>query len=82
MSLHEEKFCPRCNAKFECKVGNISQCQCTTVQLSSKEQQFMADQYDDCLCAKCLEAMKREFKLQPLREAWLKVFEKPFSRKK
>lgn len=58
MCKHEEKNCPRCNGSFECKVGDIANCQCATVKLSDKERDFIAAQYSDCLCAGCMEAMK------------------------
>jgi hypothetical protein len=53
-----------------------------TVQLNREERAFIAEQYDDCLCANCMKAMKREYKLQPFKKAWRKVFGQPFNRKK
>ena len=34
---HEPRNCPRCNKTFECKVGNIAQCQCSSIVLSEEE---------------------------------------------
>jgi len=59
MCQHENKICPRCNASFECKVGNISQCQCSTVKLSVEERNYIQSLFTDCLCGDCLVAMKK-----------------------
>lgn len=61
MCLHESKFCPRCNAAFECKVGSITLCQCAPVRLTEEERAFLGEQYHDCLCADCMLAMKGEY---------------------
>ena len=34
MPAHETKYCERCNAAFECKPGNITECQCFGIVLS------------------------------------------------
>ena len=59
MCKHEEKSCPRCNAPFECKVGDITQCQCYGIKLTPEERTFIEDRYKDCLCRKCLEELKQ-----------------------
>jgi hypothetical protein len=61
MPRHEEKICPRCQARFECKVGSINLCQCQTVQLNDDERAYIQAQFDDCLCANCLLALKKEY---------------------
>jgi hypothetical protein len=61
MSSHEEKYCPRCNAVFECKVGSILQCQCITVTLDETERDFMKEKFDDCLCAGCMKEVRAEY---------------------
>ena len=63
MDKHEEKICLRCNAVFECKLGNISQCQCTTIQLTTAERQYIGEKYEDCLCRSCLEKLKGAYHL-------------------
>ena len=63
MPKHEDKYCPRCQTLFECKVGSINLCQCTTVQLTQEERAYLAKMYDDCLCANCMRALKQEFNL-------------------
>jgi len=59
MCKHEEKYCPRCQAPFECKVGSIAECQCNGVGLPPGVRQFIADRYKDCLCRKCLLELKQ-----------------------
>lgn len=58
---HEERVCPRCQAKFECKVGSISLCQCTTVTITDEERKYLQQCYSDCLCAPCIQEMKTEY---------------------
>lgn len=60
---HEAKQCPRCQAEFECKVGNIHLCQCSGVSLSDNEMAQIQAKYDDCLCARCLSLMKQQVNL-------------------
>jgi hypothetical protein len=62
MSLYETKYCPRCRKPFECKPGNITQCQCFEVELSSLELELIRDVYDDCLCVDCLLELKERIK--------------------
>jgi hypothetical protein len=63
MPQHENKKCPRCNRSFECKVGNIAECQCSKVNLSYEERVFIENKYLDCLCGQCLQALRFESKL-------------------
>ncbi|RPD41205.1 cysteine-rich CWC family protein [Chitinophaga barathri] len=60
MCEHERKYCPRCNAGFECKVGSILICQCTAVNLSQEDRDYISARYADCLCSNCLKEMKAE----------------------
>jgi len=64
MQKHEQKTCPRCQSVFECKTGSIEQCQCQTVNLAEAQLGYIHARYDDCLCADCLEALRRECNLQ------------------
>jgi hypothetical protein len=59
MCKHEEKYCPRCRSAFECKAGDIAQCQCAGVSLTVAEKQFIAERWTDCLCRKCLLELKQ-----------------------
>lgn len=63
---HETKHCPRCDAEFECKSGSILLCQCQTIYLSSDQAEYVSAQYDDCLCVKCLQALRSEFNCRQL----------------
>jgi hypothetical protein len=58
---HETKNCPRCNRGFECKVGDIANCQCTQITLSIEEIAFIEEQYDECLCMNCIHELKRRY---------------------
>ena len=61
MTLHEEKYCPGCGVKFECKPGNISQCQCFPVTLTQEETDYiLSSGYVDCLCANCILILKEK----------------------
>ncbi|XDD45551.1 cysteine-rich CWC family protein [Leptospira sp. WS39.C2] len=59
---HEEKICPNCLRIFECKVGSIQLCQCTKVSLTKDETEYLATQYNDCLCFQCMEKLAFEYK--------------------
>lgn len=61
MCSHEEKYCPRCKVKFECKVGSILLCQCNTVSLTHEEIGHMQQLYNDCLCAQCMKEVRAEY---------------------
>lgn len=58
MSAHAPKPCPRCGVAVTCRVSNIAECQCSTVQLSGTQRQAIAEQYAGCLCATCLVALR------------------------
>ncbi|RCH54185.1 hypothetical protein DJ568_12840 [Mucilaginibacter hurinus] len=61
-SKHEVIRCERCSAPFECKANSFTKCQCSTVQLSLNETQYVSEHYDGCLCAKCLLEVQLEYK--------------------
>ena len=73
MCKHELKYCPRCSASFECRVGDIAHCQCNSVKLTGPEQQYIADKYNDCICATCMIALQSEYNIAH-REVQLKIF--------
>lgn len=60
MCRHEEKKCPRCNSFFECKVGNVTECQCSGISFTEEEKKFIGEKYNDCLCRNCLLALKNK----------------------
>ncbi|RWY57264.1 cysteine-rich CWC family protein [Mucilaginibacter gilvus] len=58
---HEILHCERCQSGFECKANSYTKCQCSTVQLSINEVQYVSELYDGCLCANCLLALQQEY---------------------
>jgi hypothetical protein len=58
---HEILHCDRCSDTFECKANSFTKCQCSTVQLSINEVQYVSELYDGCLCAKCLLELQKEY---------------------
>jgi hypothetical protein len=68
MPQHEVKVCPRCHAQFECKIGSINLCQCQVVSLNTNEADYIRKQFEDCLCADCLVALKKEYQQQLFEE--------------
>jgi hypothetical protein len=55
---HENKTCPRCGTGFECKAGNILQCQCYGIVLTEAVREQLEQEYRDCLCRTCLETLR------------------------
>ena len=45
MKKHEEKNCPMCESKFECKVGSILLCQCSQISLTDDEIDYIKTKY-------------------------------------
>ena len=60
MCLHETKTCPRCKKAFECKSGNITQCQCYEIELTAELKIFIEQRFTDCLCRDCLQWLQQE----------------------
>ncbi len=63
MGLHEIKTCPRCYTAFECKAGNITQCQCFSIRLTEEQKAYIDQRYTDCLCSNCLQGLANELDL-------------------
>ncbi len=63
MCQYETKKCPRCKTIFECKPGNITQCQCHSIVLSSEQRAYIEQRYNDCLCKSCLQYLSDELNL-------------------
>ena len=61
MPGHEIKICGHCGEKFECKVGDVFNCQCSKVSINENERKYMAKFYSDCLCAKCMLLLKKQY---------------------
>jgi Cysteine-rich CWC len=73
MYKHENKTCPRCSAAFECKVGDITRCQCYNVKLNDAERDSISLHYNDCLCAACMKELRAVYN-QAQKEIQLKQF--------
>ncbi|MCL4641782.1 MAG: cysteine-rich CWC family protein [Pseudosphingobacterium sp.] len=58
---HEIVLCERCGTSIECRANSYSKCQCSAVELSVNEVQYISERYDNCLCAACLQALKQEY---------------------
>lgn len=63
MSCHEQRKCPRCGNAFECKPGNITECQCFGITLSDAQRLWIEQRYNDCLCRTCLQYLQQEVNL-------------------
>lgn len=63
MSKHEIISCERCGARMECKANSFNKCQCSEVQLTHNEIEFIAKSYEGCLCAVCLLVLQQEYQL-------------------
>jgi hypothetical protein len=63
MCQHETKKCPGCKQTFECKPGNITQCQCFGIQLTLEQKVYIEQRYNDCLCRDCLQYLQQEVTL-------------------
>ena len=61
MCKHEEKPCPRCQQRFECKAGDVVHCQCYGIMLTTEERAFIEERYNDCLCRNCLLELKQRY---------------------
>ncbi|WP_144908641.1 cysteine-rich CWC family protein [Mucilaginibacter frigoritolerans] len=74
MANHENKYCPRCQQPFECKVGNILQCQCHGLTFSELEEMYIRTTYHDCLCRDCLQSIKREIVYNDIKKKMEAIF--------
>lgn len=54
MTKHEIKICQRCQTNFECKVGDVANCQCSSIIISEATNDYLAETNYDCLCKNCL----------------------------
>lgn len=49
------KICPNCNRIFECRNDNILECWCLEVSLSPVLREYIARNFEGCLCRECIE---------------------------
>jgi hypothetical protein len=61
MTKHEIIRCDRCNTSIECKANSYTKCQCSVVQLNLNEVQYISENYEGCMCAKCLLELQKEY---------------------
>ncbi|MET4081440.1 hypothetical protein ABIB40_001386 [Pedobacter sp. UYP30] len=64
ITKHEIISCERCRTAVECKANAYTKCQCSTVQLTINEMQYISETFDGCLCANCLRELKTEYQEQ------------------
>ena len=62
MTKHEIISCDRCNARIECKANSYTKCQCSVVQLTINEVQYISENYEGCMCASCLLDLQSEYR--------------------
>ncbi|CAN5605157.1 hypothetical protein BH11BAC2_BH11BAC2_11990 [soil metagenome] len=55
------KICEMCKNMFNCTTENITSCQCSAVQISLEESNFIKEKYSDCLCLGCLKELKVDY---------------------
>jgi hypothetical protein len=60
---HEIITCERCGARMECKANVYAKCQCSAVQLNLNEVQYISENYEGCMCAACLLALQKEYRV-------------------
>lgn len=51
------KTCSRCGVTFECKVNDVSNCQCSELTISKEAYELISKTHQDCLCKACLEQL-------------------------
>lgn len=74
MPSHETVHCPRCKSAFECRVGSILQCQCQAVTLSEEEREYISGHYSGCLCADCLQQVKKSYRQEKFKQRLQRIF--------
>lgn len=59
-NIESASVCPRCGARFMCRHGDVTHCQCAAVALGAEDRAYIAARYQACLCADCLRALADE----------------------
>jgi hypothetical protein len=62
-SKHEIIRCERCGKSMECKANAFTKCDCSKVPLNLNETQYISENYEGCMCAECLLALKEEYRI-------------------
>lgn len=58
-SKYQADVCLVCGNEFVCKVGNISQCDCGEIELSTELSRVLRDEVGDCVCVNCLKKLSK-----------------------
>lgn len=58
---HETLYCERCNTSFECKANSSTYCQCTQIDLTIDEAEYIGEYFENCLCISCLKELKNKY---------------------
>lgn len=56
-----KKICPRCSVNFTCREDRKDLCQCTRVYVMSEVKSYVKENYDKCLCPRCLKETNESF---------------------
>ncbi len=56
-----KKICGRCSASFNCREDRIELCSCRKVTLVRGVRDYIKDNYQNCLCPKCLKETNAAF---------------------
>ncbi len=73
MAPHEPIPCPRCGQPFECKPGNITECQCFGLSFTDAEKSYIEGIADNCLCRNCLLELQRELRYENTRNSLVQM---------
>ncbi|PKP36284.1 MAG: hypothetical protein CVT98_08395 [Bacteroidetes bacterium HGW-Bacteroidetes-15] len=57
------KYCPKCNALFDCYCESDRECWCNEVKLTPKALEKLSKTYSGCLCPSCLKAAAEDKKM-------------------
>lgn len=56
-----QKMCPRCSSNFNCREDRADLCHCTRIYLLSGVRDYVKENYESCLCPKCLKETNKNF---------------------
>lgn len=54
MTEPQIKICQRCQTSFDCRMNDITNCQCNSIVISEAGNDFLKKTKYDCLCKNCL----------------------------
>ncbi|TDS60151.1 cysteine-rich CWC family protein [Myroides indicus] len=57
--MSKNTVCTHCKKSLECKVDNISECECSNVPVSNDTRLFLSQTYHKCLCSACLSKIEK-----------------------